>query len=321
MGSNINQVVGYATKLESIKTFKNPNVWNSINQKEYNKFVKEVQKVYGNESIIKVIKEHCLKNGELVGEGNSKKVFKIKGIKNFFIALVKNEYKGVITNKFKAVDNPLSDYNFGQFIATNNEGLYITQKVEGSSHSLPNWIAKYVARNHGQSIKEKDAQFVLKQIEKVAKFPLSSFEHLASELKYLNEKNIRIDPINPNNLLVEEEGKQLNIIDLEENQEVFSNLLKPLNGSIDMIALMLDSLLHYDYKQVLTIKDDLKLGKYAKEIIEKCKSATNNVMSDSTKENIHQHFSIIQDIHKNDPYRPALRDDFEKFESIYQDIL
>ena len=46
MGSNINQVVGYATKLESIKTFKNPNVWNSINQKEYNKFVKEVQKVY-----------------------------------------------------------------------------------------------------------------------------------------------------------------------------------------------------------------------------------------------------------------------------------
>ncbi len=289
---------------------------------DFDTFTKQFKNAYEDNSFEDVALKICSDEKNLIGEGGSKKVFRIEGVKDFLIALMKNEYKSGDLGPFESVPNVIPEHNFGQCIASNRSGLYIIPKVNGESHSLPNWLSRYKAKTEKDiPITGKEAQLVAQQIKKIANFPLRSYEDFALQLDCLTRNKIRVDALNPNNILVDGENKAFNLIDIDDDQKIFGEIPKPLNGSADMIALLLDSLMHVAYKDALTTKDSYNLGRAAKCIIEKCRVAAEKSIEDAPETNTRLHFELVMNYLKSRNTGKTILEDYDQFFAMYSDLM
>ena len=291
----------------------------ALDQFAYHTFIKEVERVFGTEDFEKIARTIYENPDNIIGEGHSKLVYKIDGIKDFVLAVIKSELNPASTGTFEAVENLLPKYNFGQPIATNNNGLVILGKVNGREHSIHNWHRFGII---GEAITHSQAEDFLSKIEEIETFPMDAFEHLGSEIKYLNEKSIRMDSINPNNILFDSEEKQLNFIDVEY-KDIFTALPKPLNGVRDMIAILLDSLLHKKYFETLTTPQQNRLFEISKTIIEKCKAAASNINLHNDTANTRRTLEIAANdlARKSNTNINHAIDNYDYFVSAYKDLL
>ena len=84
------------------------------------------------------------------------------------------------------------------------------RKIYGSSHGINDWTNKYFGLiDNGVKINESDAKDFLSQIENIDNFPSDAYVDLASQIKYLSDKRIKIDMFNPGNLIIDNENKKL----------------------------------------------------------------------------------------------------------------
>lgn len=283
-------------------------------------FITTLHKVYKNKSIKNIVFSTIKDNNNYVGSGFSADVYSIPGIDNYLIRIERKSFSPQSFIKSPIISEPQNECapNFGQYIATNNHGFFITKKVFGESHSLPNWAEKIKAIENGTGeLTHKEARYILDKIVELSEFPQKAFDNLAQNIEKLNKyTDCEIDIMNPNNLIVNNKTKSINIIDLWY-QHSANGSVAPFNGTDSMINLMLDPLTHNKVYEKLGIKDCEKLFKASKTIIEKAFTAAQNAGLSRTKDNAKIIYSDFDKHADLDFAVPA----YNEFLRLYQDLL
>ena len=219
----------------------------------------------------KVVPE-IIKDENLIGQGREKNVYKIDKMPDYVLCVLKDNYNPdkpispfyqcFQTNNIKDIDEP---------ILMNDNGMFVKKYTKGESHSLPNWINKY--RNI-EPLSYDDIKLFTSQLEVLSTFPTKSYVKFAKDLQKLNQERIRIDTINPNNILINKDTNEINLIDMpSDDNNVPLGIFRPINSLSDMEAILLDSMMYMRYYNMATDEDKLKLDELAKKIIEKCEIA------------------------------------------------
>jgi len=286
----------------------------------FDTFTKIAARVFGDKPLEEELLKICRNPQYIIGEGNCKQVYSIPGIKDYVLAIVKHKFDSLEKPMpLYGVKNDLEKFNFGQIIAKNLNGMCIAGKVEGEEHSLPKWIFEIKTFHRSGIFLESKAELLLNKLRNIATFPMKSYEELAAKFKYLNEHSRRVDSINPNNILVDNPSKSLNIIDLDEKT---FNLPNPLNGVRDMEVLLLDSMMHDGCKKALSTQKAETLTEISKIIIEKCKAAARHVNLRNNPQNTLLYFERKQDeVFKRSKKNNVFTDGYQKFLGLYKDIL
>lgn len=293
----------------------------SFQQKlNYGDFLKNLHSVHKNKSIKNIVLSTINNESNYIGSGFNADVYSIPGIDNYLIRIERKNFnvQSLLENPIiPELQNELAP-NFGQYIASNNHGLFITKKVHGESHSLPNWsnVIKDLETNK-RELKYKEAELILNKIVNLSEFPQKSYDDLAKNIQKLNKyTQCEIDIMNPNNLIVDDENKTINIIDLWYKHSD-NGSIEPFNGIDSMINLMLDPLTYNKVSDKLSFKQQDKLTESAQKIINKIFVASEKYGLERNRENAKL---IYKDIDKNldvEFATPA----YEKFLETFADKL
>lgn len=300
-----------------------PTAYNDISfgkSLSYNDFLAAMHAVYKNKSIKNVVLSTIGNEKNFIGRGFSANVYSIPGIDNYLIRVERKHFspKSFIENPITAEHQNELAPNFGQFVASNGHGLFITKKAFGESHSLPNWAVKILGVEKGtDEITHKDAKFIFKKIKILSEFPQNSFDDLSRKIHKLNKyTKCEIDIMNPNNLIVDEENKALGIIDLWYNHSD-NGSTAPFNGIDSMINLMLDPFTHNKVYEKLNNADKEIFTNSSGQIIKKVFTAGEKFGLERTNNNA---AIIYKDFDKNaalDFAVPA----YEEFLNMYEHLL
>lgn len=293
----------------------------SFKQKlNYCDFLKNLHSVHKNKSIKNIVLSTINNKENFIGSGFTADVYAIPGIENYLIRIERKNFntKSFLENPIiPELQNELAP-NFGQYIASNSYGFFITKKVQGESHSLPNWpevIENLETKTQG--LKYKEAELILNKITKLSEFPQQSFDELAKNIQKLNKyTDCEIDIMNPNNLIVDEQNKTINIIDLWYKHSE-NGSTAPFNGIDSMVNLMLDPLTFKTVYDKLSHKQQDKLIKVSEQIIEKIFIAADKFGLERNRENAK---IIYRDVDKHSDFNFALPA-YEKFLEIFADKL
>lgn len=295
----------------------------SGNKAFYDDFKKEVKQAYGNTSMKDVLNNAMANAENKIGEGGEKVVYQIPFVDDYLVAKIKfREHSEAPIRQSKELSE--LEYNFGQPIATNGKDIIVMQKVNGESYSTDNWLFTFIGAAQGRkNITEPQAQAFLNQIERISEFPLSSYISLAKQVKCLSNNDIKMDCFNPNNLLIDWDKKEINHIDIMDEQERFDELERPLNSTYDMINLLCDAFLNLKYLEAFEDKADAKRLKDAtKEVIKKCHIAGNIVGLEKTDTNIKEACRISDETSlKAHGLSPLFVDAYNEFEKTYDKSL
>lgn len=175
----------------------------------------------------------------IVGQGANSVVYNLPYLDDYVLKVLnKDDPNKINMNEFP------SDVNLGQPVwqDENNPRILILKKIEGKEHSIPNW-SKTVGVPK-QVTKEQSKQFA-KQISTIANMPQVAFNQFAKDVKVLSDKGYKLDSINPNNLIVDEEKEQIHIIDYFKVNPKETHLYQ--NSCFDLIAVACDFTLFPEY--------------------------------------------------------------------------
>ena len=299
--------------------FAYPNI--SFTQKlNYCDFLNTIHRTYKNKSLKNVILSTIQNKDNYIGSGFHADVYSIPNVENYLIRIERKDFtpQGLIENPILSESQNELAPNFGQYIAKNNHGLFITKKVFGESHSLPNWseVIKKLESGTGD-ITHANAKLILNKLTKLSEFPQKSFDDLASNIQKLNKyTDCEIDIMNPNNLIVDEKTKAINIIDLWYHHSN-NGSTEPFNGIDSMINLMLDPLTYNKVFEKLSFNDKEQLTKVSEKIIQKVLTASEKFGLERTKDNAK---IIYKDVDKRTTYNFALPA-YEKFLNTFSEYL
>jgi serine/threonine protein kinase len=267
----------------------------------------------------KTIKEIIISE-KLLGKGHHKNVFLIPNFPDFVLAVIKNLYDPEKSVKPFVIKRDLfPGQNFGQSVAESSSGLIIMKRVSGISHGVQDWPSKVEIAHSGEPLSTTDAIYFYNQIKKLVLFPIQTYETFAMQLKKFADKNIRIDAINPNNLLINNKDYSIHIIDFDTTSKPddLSGCPTPVNSLYDMYCLLLDSKLHCYW--IKSLPDDLRKDfiENCKKIIKKCKTAAISVGLNINPDSTNYFFKTLSKKHP----RLKLWKDYEAFINLYKDFL
>ena len=286
-------------------------------------FLGLVNKVYGTDNFADVALKICGNPDNIIGEGTSKYVYKIDGIDSYVLACLKKEFDpSAALARFEPCEISLPRYNFGQILFDNGQGLIVMKKSEGVPHSLERWINHCRGAIEGtQPMSRENAEIALLKICEISRMPIETFNHLAMQIKYLNEYSLPMDTINPNNLLVDVKNKQINLIDVFDGPECLQQIKDPKNGVRNMEAVLLDSMLHTEYMKALS-PGGKELLKFASGIvIDKCQKAASNVGLVADSDNVRCYFETAKENSKRNKIVPYFLGCYEAFVTLYEEQL
>lgn len=281
-------------------------------------FIIKFQKAFPGQKIENAIREIVSKPENRLGEGAKKVVFSINGIDDYVAAYLKSKTADS-SAIFKEYENPYPGFNFGQPIGGNDTDFIIMKKISGENHGIKNWSAKFndFAFRDVQPSKE-DALFFIKQLKDLAQMPVESYIDLAKQVKYLNDKKIKIDFINPNNAMVDNTNQKITYFDLFDNPTPKLQLIKPeMNCIQDMKGLLTDSMLNTEFVKVLDKSDKENLMNLTKEIAQKCETAGKKVGLSNVDDISYQTLDIIQ---KSLKQRLGCTPDYVKYYNDYKKL-
>ena len=257
-------------------------------------FEKKFKEVYGEANLVEMAPRIFANPDNMVGEGVSKQVFSIPSMKGYLLAFLKEKYNPEECSKpFNPCNIPLPKYNFGQIMFEGN-GLMVMKKSEGVPHSLNRWVLhlKKVVEQE-KTVSSVEAEFALFRICEIARMPIDTFVHFASQIKYLNENSLPMDTVNPNNLLIDYEKKRINMIDVFDGPKFLQQLKAPMNGVRNMEAVLLDSVLHTEYlKKLSPVKQEL-MKCASRIVIGKCQRAAQSIGLVNDSNNARHYFELM----------------------------
>lgn len=281
----------------------------------YNDFLCNIHMFHKNKSIKNIILSTISDKNNYIGSGFSADVYSIPNIKNYLIRIERKYFSVQNLLESPIISEPQNEFapNFGQYIATNNQGLFITKKVSGESHSLPNWseVIRDIENRTAELTKEQ-SKLIFDKIINLSQFPQKSFDYLAQNIEKLNKHtDCEIDIMNPNNLIVDNKTKNISIIDLWYHHSD-NGSTAPYNGIDSMINLMLDPLTYTMVLDKLDKKNKVQFLNSSKEIIQKVFISSERFGLERIKDNIK---IIYGDFDKHSKLSFALPA-YEKFLSI-----
>lgn len=285
----------------------------------YADFLNSVTRVYKTKSLKNVILSTINNKENYIGSGFSADAYDIPEVKDYILRIERKTFSPQSFVQNPIIEEPQNALapNFGQYIASNNHGFFINKKVFGTSHSLPDWVEKIIKIENGEELLHKDAKIILAKIENIAKYPLSSFDSLARNIKKLNKfTQSEIDIINPNNLIVNDEKKEFGIIDLWYKHKDSGSRLE-YNGIDSMINLMLDPFTHKCAYDKLNNADKKLFKESSRKIILKALEAGENQGLERTMVNA---TAIYRDFDRKLP-KPFAEPSYNDFLEMYQDLL
>lgn len=249
----------------------------------YDDFIQKLTQAY-KDTPFKAFVVNTVNENNLLGEGHSKKCYKIPMVDDYVLTIKKDTFDYYINNKHPQhlvpCEPKFTECNFGQTIASDNFCVMIMVRVSGIQHSVPDYINKFHTYEFCNYVDYTDAQLVLAQIRNIAQHPLESYMYLANEFNILNKYNIRVDTFNPNNLLVDDINHTFSILDFEDIniKHKFTDFMpQPMNSSHDMICVLLDSVLHMAYYNVLKQNEKAELVAASNRVIQKCSDAADKI--------------------------------------------
>lgn len=285
----------------------------------YKDFLAAMTKAYKNKSVKNVILSTIADDKNYIGSGFNANAYNIPNIPNYILRIERKSFDPQTFMHHPLVEETQNSLapNFGQYVASNGNGLFINKKVFGESHSLSNWSETIIKIENGEEILYKDAKTIFEKIKKLSEFPLTSFEDLAKKIKKLNKyTKSEIDIMNPNNLIVNNEKKELGIIDLWYKHS-YNATHEPYNGIDSMINLMLDPFTHTKVYNKLNNTDKDILIKSSSEIIKKVMDAGEKNGLERTSINAR---AIYRDFDKRLP-EPFALPSYEEFLQMYRQLL
>lgn len=315
---NLTQSATYSLCRGSLSSkFYNVNFGQRLN---YNDFLYNIHKFHKNKSMKNVILSTIKDKESYVGSGFSADVYSIPNIENYLIRIERKYFTTQSLHECPIISEPQNEFapNFGQYIATNNQGLFITKKVPGESHSLPNWseVIREIEKGNCELTKEQ-VELIFNKIVNLAEFPQKSFDELAKNIQKLNKyTDCEIDIMNPNNLIVDSKTKSIGIIDLWYHHSE-NGSIQPFNGIDSMVNLMLDPFTYNEVIEKLDKNNKNQFLKSSEMIIQKIFSASQKVGLERNKDNAKL---IYRDFDKNSNLNYALPS-YENFLEIHNKLL
>ena len=184
-----------------------------------------------------------------LGQGANSIVYAIPHLDDYALKVLNKDDP----NKIDMSEFP-SDVNLGQPVWQDekNPRILILKRIDGKEHSIPNW-SRTVNTPPLQVTKEQSREFA-KQLSTISNMPQETFDQFAKDVKVLSDKGYKLDSINPNNLLVDEEKQQIHIIDYFKVNPAETHLYQ--NSCFDLIAVACDFTLFPEYFDKMT--DDEK---------------------------------------------------------------
>lgn len=263
--------------------------------------------------------ESIMKPENFLGEWCSKQVYQIPNLPDFVLFVIKKEFKPwQPIMPFQQVNDFIEDLSCWQTVAVSPSWVWIMKRVYGSSHGIEVWIKKMKKFDSWEPLEITDAIKFYNQIKAVASSPIEAYIHFAKQLKILNKEKIRIDSINPNNVMIDDTNNTFCIIDFEDinSRHDFSTLPNPLNGAYDMRTLLSDWILNLERLRILPKELQDSFIKYTITILEKCKIAASTVDLSTNYDCTIEFFKFIQGCHINHTFMPL--DRFYKFLNYYE---
>ena len=269
----------------------------SFGNSMYDDFVNSFNKAYPNSSMSSVCRQIIQNNKEL-NHGNNKRVYNIPQMPDYLIGYLYKKKPLDEELPIHEIPNKLPKYNFGQEIAGNGYDLIVMKRINGITAGCPIEMIK--------SMHEKDkatpeiAQEYLSKLKLIKDFPQEAFDDLAEQVKYILDNNKFFDFLNPNNLLIDTEKKQLHIIDLfsDYTNNRLTQYLEQRDcskpGLHELLCLLLDSRHQFDYLSQMNQNDKREVIVITYKILKKCLKAcekTNLSHSDDSIDAILCYFS------------------------------
>jgi len=218
-------------------------------------FLSEFKSSYPDTELNDVIIKSFENNKNFIGEGRDKIVFNIPLLENYVGGYLKRVPETDCNKPFVPSNYIKSEYYFGEPIAENGKFI-IMKKIEGQEYSISKWAERYIDLQFKNSkITQEEAKVFLKTIEEIAQFPMKSYINLQKQVRYLTDNNIRVDSINPNNIIVNKETQKINLIDISQPSSGIPELGPAINCSQDAANLLVDAFLNTKYLSALSEKD------------------------------------------------------------------
>ena len=200
----------------------------------------------------------------LRGIGANSKVYDIPYLDDYVLKVLnKDDPNGVALNEFPPT------INLGQPVWQDdkNPRLLILKKVKGKEHSIPSWSNTIWQPEiqKPQLVTSEQAQTYYRAVDKLANLAQEAFDELAYKAQLLSEKGYKIDSINPNNLIVDD--NEIHIIDYFKVKPWEMDVYQ--NCSYDLVAIMLDFTLMPEYFEKMSIAQQSQFLKNAKTIFDK----------------------------------------------------
>ena len=256
----------------------------------FESFISQIKNSYPHERIMNVILNSAVSENFL-GSGRCAKVYEIPNVKDFVVRILHNtEPESILKHEIKMVQDEFPNHNFGQKIADNGNGVTILKRVLGSAQGFPN------PRDNDKMFLVDHARAVLNQIAEMSKFPQESFDNFALTVKEVNKSSKYImDSLNPNNLLIDNENKRFNIVDLSERGK-FKGLLGCKQDAGDMLSLLLNIPFHRKVYDTLPTEEEKELlVKSSKKIINKVYRAAVSTKLEKSNKNGKERLAIMND--------------------------
>lgn len=263
----INFILPHKTQKSKKCTFLKNDSFEKINFKS--NIPHEISKNIPNNFTIDKLISMAQTDKNLRGIGANSKVYNIPYLDNYVLKILnKDDPNGIKINEFPTT------INLGQPIWQNekNSRQLILKKVKGKEHSIPSWTHtiwdETIKKPH--LVTKEQTQIYFKSVEKLAKMPQEAFDELAYKAKLLSDKEYKIDSINPNNLIVDE--NEIHIIDYFKVKPSELNVYQ--NCSYDLLAIMLDFTLLPEYIEKMSPEEQDKFLQNTKIIFEKVQKAS-----------------------------------------------
>lgn len=289
----------------------------------WDEFESEFNEAHKDESVNDVLLSSIQNPKNRLGEGVKKVVYLIDGVDDFVVARMKNEDFNPQKPCVPCVDK-LPQCNVGQAVGRNQAGFFIMKKITGQSHGISDWSSLYTGFVYeNRAITKQEAETFLAQLRDINGLSFEAYIDLAKQIKYLADKKIKIDMINPNNLMVDCKNNKMTYFDLFEKPEVFYHILPEINSVQDMAYLIIDPLLQSEYLKALDSEKKEEMIALVQEIMLKVKHAGKIAGLVDDEHIVSTTYALLQGrlMVKNNERNPRYLEQYNEFRKIYRDII
>lgn len=259
----------------------------TFNGQRQDDFWKSYNETKQNIPLTTSVSESINNDSLLLGEGRSKKVYAIDGVKDYVIRIFKNYFNKNDLNKefIEPEDNHIN--NIDEVALCIPQKIDIVKRKDGIKLGVDNYFERIQANEfpplQRAYVTREETLKALAVYEQLKDFPLQSYEDAYLKIKDICKKpGWQLDIISPNNILIDTKAQKINIIDplgpevnnIVQGQNI--NFSK-LHGCDSLYPVMCDMLLHKEHLNNLTEQEQLKWKKAISVIISKCITAGKNV--------------------------------------------